>query len=64
MDYAKSSNARTIWSIVDGRLHEQSPDSVQFTLLAVDTLTLLELLKRNEAEIRKAVAHEQSLSVT
>lgn len=63
MDYAKSSSGRTIWTIIEGRLHEQSPESMQFTLLAVDTLELLDPLKRNEEGIRKAAEKEVSNAV-
>jgi hypothetical protein len=60
MDYAKSSNGRTTWSIIEGRLHESGGDYVQFSLLATDTLTLLELLKSNEQVIREAAQKEIS----
>ncbi len=59
MDYAKSSNGRTIWTIDQGRLHESSPEFAQFALTATDTKTLLDLLKRNEEEITTAAAQEQ-----
>ena len=63
MDYAKSSSGRTIWTIDQGRLHESGHD-VAFRLTATDTQTLLDLLLRNEKEIRAAVEREQSLPVT
>ncbi len=64
MDYAKSSDARTIYTVDQGRLHESSPDFAPFALSATNTLILLELLQRNEEEIRKAAKKEQSAPVT
>ena len=58
MDYSKSSSGRTVWTVDQGRLHESSPDFAQFVLTATDTKTLLDLLKRNEDEIKKAAAQE------
>jgi hypothetical protein len=63
MDYAKSSSGRTVWAIDQGRLHESGQD-IAFTLTATDTKTLLDLLLRNEKEIRQAVEREQSLPAT
>jgi hypothetical protein len=63
MDYAKSSSGRTVWAIDQGRLHESGQD-IAFTLTATDTQTLLDLLLRNEKEIRQAVEREQSLPAT
>jgi hypothetical protein len=62
MDYAKSSSGRTVWTIDQGRLHESGQD-VAFRLTAVDTQVLLDLLLRNEKEIRAAAESEQSLPV-
>ena len=61
MDYAKSSSGRVIWTISEGRLNESSPDFAQFTLTATDTQVLLDLLSRNEKEIRAAAEREQTL---
>ena len=63
MDYAKSSSGRTVWTVDQGRLHESGQD-IAFALTAVDTQTLLDLLLRNEKEIRQAVEREQSLPAT
>ncbi len=60
MDTAKTSSGRTTWSIAEDRLYESSPDSYTFVLLGVDTEALLDLLMRNEAEIRKAAAKERA----
>lgn len=58
MDYAKSSNGRTVWTVDQGRLHESGQD-IAFTLTATDTQTLLDVLLRNEEAIRMAAAQEQ-----
>lgn len=63
MDYSKSNSGRTIWTVDQGRLHESSPDYAQFALTATDTKTLLDLLKRNEEEITKEAAKEQSAAI-
>lgn len=63
MDYAKSSSGRTIWTIDQGRLHETGQD-IAFALTATDTLTLLELLKRNEEAIRHEAKQEQTPPVS
>jgi hypothetical protein len=58
MDYAKSSSGRIIWTVDQGRLHENGQD-IKFALTATDTKTLLDLLKRNEEAITRAAAQEQ-----
>lgn len=60
LDAAKSTSARTEWRIGDdGCLTETSPQSAQFTLSAMDTKILLDLLQRNEDTISTGAARER-----
>jgi hypothetical protein len=55
----KSSNGRTIWEVIDGRLKESGGDSYKFTLTATDTLALSNLLHDNYDLIVDAARKEQ-----
>lgn len=60
IDAAKSTSARTEWRVdEDGCLTETSPQSAQFTLSAMDTKILMELLQHNEQTIRTGAARER-----
>jgi len=59
---AKSSNGRTNWLLIDGRLKEIGPDSPAFTLSATDTLIILKLLRQGVNEIISQANREAGIS--
>jgi hypothetical protein len=60
MRYARSMSGRITWTVIEGRLHESSPDYAPFTLCATDTLILLQVLEQEQEAIEKAAHQEQA----
>jgi hypothetical protein len=61
MHAARSGDGRTEWYVDKGRLSEVSPSSPKFTLSAIDTHRLLELLTQCSAEIEEAYLAELTM---
>ena len=58
MFYVTSLDKRTMWSIVDGRLHEQNSVDVTFTLSACDSYIKALFLSQHLDEIKRAAIKE------
>jgi len=59
---ARSSNGRTDWILVDGRLREVGPESPSFTLSVEDTFLLYKLFAQAQNDILDAVKRERALT--
>jgi hypothetical protein len=59
MRFAQNSSGRVLWSVMNGRLREEGPESFSFTMTATDTSILLGLLLDSQEEIEKAYQWEQ-----